>query len=289
MRYHYFIAVALATFFCIYSPVAAQQLPSKPDPDKCYVRLISLDEYVYTYEDYLTYTPEEAAHYPHQTLELIVSPEHSQWEATIPEDCESEDPNDCQVLCYRTYQAETIIIYKPINDTLGTPHTVEVEFERLVQKGGLTSFEEIDCTLMSFSEIPLNWDIEDQSALTPQDKGILDEQIVDLLRDNESFRIQIDVYTQSNGQPDELQDIASTRVSSIIEHLKDRFINTDRVVTKAWGGKRPAKVNPQPQEDTNKKKKKRRKKKKAEVEKKVKINIDPQNDYVLFRVLTLEI
>lgn len=287
MRYHSFIAVALVSVFCFHKPVAAQQLPRKPDPNKCYVRLISLDEYVYTYEDYLTYTPEEATHYPHQKLELEVSPEHSQWETTISEDCESDNLNDCQVLCYRTYQAETIIIYQPINDTVGTPHLVEVEFKQLVRKGGLTSFEEINCALMSFSEIPLKWDVEDLTALTPQDKGVLDDQVVNLLRDNERFRIQIDVYTKSEGLVHELQEIASTRVASIIEHLQDRFINTDRVVTRAWGGKRPAKANAKPDEDTSKKKKKRRKKKETAVEKR--INIDPQNEYVLFRVLTLEI
>ncbi|MFK8161653.1 MAG: OmpA family protein [Lewinella sp.] len=233
------IAAALFIVFCSQTSAEAQQLPKNPDPNKCYVRTVTLDEYVYTFEDYLTYTPEEAARFPHQELELVISPKYSQWEATTYEGCESDDPNDCQVLCYKSYPAKIVIIYDPINDTLGSPHWVEVEFKELVNKGGLTSYEEIDCALTSFNNVPLSWDKEDITALTPQDKRMLDDRIVELLRQKENIRIQINVHTKTNGMAQELENIASDRAFSIIDHLENRFINTYRVLTRAWGGKQP--------------------------------------------------
>lgn len=60
----------------------AQQLPENPDPNKCYVRITAPEEVVYTYEDYLTYTPEDATRYPHQEFDLQLAEEYIKWEPT---------------------------------------------------------------------------------------------------------------------------------------------------------------------------------------------------------------
>ena len=52
------------------------------------------------------------------TERVLIKPETSGWETTAYEGCESDNPEDCQVLCYRTYPAEyrTVPVQRLAND-----------------------------------------------------------------------------------------------------------------------------------------------------------------------------
>jgi len=79
---HLLTLFTLNVVFCACFPAPGYQeyarnnsrLPDNPDPDKCYVRTVTLDEYEVWTEDYLTYTIEEAAKYPHRAETLILKP-----------------------------------------------------------------------------------------------------------------------------------------------------------------------------------------------------------------------
>ena len=60
----------------------------------------------------------QPASFTDATERVLIKPEVSRWETTAYEGCESDDPNDCQVLCYRTYPAEyrTVPVQRIAND-----------------------------------------------------------------------------------------------------------------------------------------------------------------------------
>ena len=77
-----------------------------------------------------------------ETLEI--KPAYAQWELGSPApDCASSNPDDCRYWCYKGYPAE----YKTI--------TKEV----LQTKGGLTSWKEVECALLEYSDLNINWNL----------------------------------------------------------------------------------------------------------------------------------
>ena len=209
-------------------------LPDSSAPDKCYVRTVTLDEYEIQTEDYLTYTVEEAAKYPHRTETLILKPEYSQWETTAYEGCESPNPNDCQVLCYRTYEAQTAMVYHPVDTSLGKPIYKEYEFEKVIARGGLSAYEEIDCALTNYAILPLFYK-NGSAALSETSRKIIADELLSLLREHPNFRIQVNAHTSSIGSSASNQALSERRAATIADYLVSRGVNRGRIVTKGYG------------------------------------------------------
>ncbi|WP_273444640.1 OmpA family protein [Neolewinella agarilytica] len=318
--------------------VQAQQLPSNPDPNKCYVRCVTPDVYttetvriqtrpaykslsvvpatyktvterVLVKEGYKRYefvpatfrtesisyqsqAPGEtmtvtAATFTDATERVLIKPETSKWESTAYEGCESDDPNDCQVLCYRTYDAEyrTIPVQRlaadagssrsgtaartstytkevvatpaqvreididPVYETItksviDQPATVntttvpaqytEITKEVLTSKGGLTSYEEIDCELTSYNVLPINY-ASGSAALTSAARQVVDDRLLSLLRERPNIRIQINAHTSSVGSAGGNQALSERRAKGVADYLVSRGINRSRLVTRGYG------------------------------------------------------
>ncbi len=69
----------------------------------------------------------QAASFTDATERVLIKPEVSRWETTAYEGCESDNPNDCQVLCYRTYPAEyrTVPVQRIANDASSSSNSIE--------------------------------------------------------------------------------------------------------------------------------------------------------------------
>lgn len=210
------------------------RLPDNPDPNKCYVRTVTPDEYETYEEAYLTYTEEEAGLFPHKEVRLTTAPEISQWETTAYEGCESDDPNDCQVLCYRTYPATEEIIYHPVDTTQGAPFWKVVEFAELVHKGGLTSYEEIDCELTRYNVLPLNF-ADESAALSGENRSVINDRLLLLLEERPNIRIQINAHTDSRGSAAANQALSERRAKSVADYLVSQTISRARIVTRGFG------------------------------------------------------
>lgn len=327
------VAMVLASF-----SAQAQQLPSNPDPNKCYVRCVTPDVYQtetvriqtapsynrlavvpatyksvtervmvkqgYTrYEfvpatfrtetmSYESQAPAEtmsvqAASFSDATERVLIKPEISRWESTAYEGCESDDPNDCQVLCYRTYEAEyrTVpvqrlatdastssnrvsgqtstytkeviataasvreIAIEPVYETItrrviDVPASVrtesvpaqytEVTKEVLATKGGLSSYEEIDCELTSYNVLPINY-ASGSAALNGAARTVVDSRLLALLRERPNIRIQINSHTSSRGSAASNQDLSERRAQGVADYLISKGINRQRLVTRGYG------------------------------------------------------
>ena len=318
--------------------VQAQQLPTNPDPNKCYVRCVTPDVYqtettriqtrpAYkqlsvvpaTYRDvtervlvkegykryefvpatfrsetvsYESKAPAttmnvQPASFTDATERVLIKPELSRWETTAYEGCESDDPNDCQVLCYRTYEAEyrTVAVQRlaadagttssnvpgatstytkqvvdqpaqvreidiePVYETITKrvvdqpatvqTNTVEAEYttvtkEVLASKGGLSSYEEIDCELTSYNVLPIQYELG-SAAITAQSRRVIDDRLLTLLRERPNIRIQLNAHTDSRGSAASNMDLSERRAKSVADYLVSRGINRQRLVTRGYG------------------------------------------------------
>jgi outer membrane protein OmpA-like peptidoglycan-associated protein len=327
------VAMVLSAF-----TAQAQQLPSNPDPNKCYVRCVTPDVYqtetvriqtapsykrlsvvpatyknvterVMVKEGYKRYefvpasfrtetmsyesqSPAEtmsvrAASFTDATERVLVKPELSQWETTAYEGCESDNPNDCQVLCYRTYEAEyrtvpvqrlatdaststdrvpgqtstyrkeviasaaevRTIDVEPVFETItkrvvDVPASVrtetvpaqytEITKEVMTSKGGLSSYEEIDCELTSYNVLPINY-ASGSAALNANARRVVDDRLLNLLRERPNIRIQINSHTSSVGSAGGNQALSERRAKGVADYLVSRGINRGRLVTRGYG------------------------------------------------------
>lgn len=215
-------------------PQNSSYLPSSPDANKCYVRCVTPDVYETYEEEYLTYSAEEAEKFPHKRVRLIVTPEISLWESTAYDGCESDDPNDCQVLCLRTYPAVKEVIYQPIDTTLGNPFVKVLEFSELVERGGLTSYVEIDCELTSYNVLSITF-AEKSSTLPVTSYRTIDDRLLYLMRDRPAIRIQINAHTDSRGGAYKNQEVSAQRAKAVADYLVSRGIRRSRLVTRGYG------------------------------------------------------
>jgi outer membrane protein OmpA-like peptidoglycan-associated protein len=228
-----------------------------------------------------------SASFSDATERVLIRPESGSWETTAFEGCESDDPNDCQVYCYRVYEAEyrtvpvkrlasdansnksntpnetstytkeviatpaevrTIdvdAVYETINkrvidvaasvSTETVPATfTEVTKDVLITKGGLTVWEEINCELISYNVLPINY-ANNSAALTSTSRKVVDDNLLNLLRDRPNIRIQINSHTSSIGSAGANQDLSERRAKGVADYLVSRGINRTRLVTRGFG------------------------------------------------------
>lgn len=229
----------------------------------------------------------QPASFTDATERVLVKPEISRWETTAYEGCESDNPNDCQVLCYRTYEAEyrTVPVRRLANDAsttssniasesstytkevVATPaqvreidvepvyetitkrvvdqparveeSTVPAEYatitkEVMSSKGGLSSYEEIDCELTSYNVLPIQYELG-SARLTSESRSIIDSRLLTLLRDRPNIRIQLQAHTDSRGSAASNQDLSERRAKSVADYLVSKGINRQRLVTRGFG------------------------------------------------------
>ena len=218
---------------------------------------------------------------------VLVKPELSQWETTAYEGCESDNPNDCQVLCYRTYPAEyrTVPVQRLSSDAstssssvpgntstytvevVATPAEVvtidvpaeykeitkrvvdqparvseetvpaaytEVTKEVMTSKGGLSSYEEIDCELTSYNVLPIQYELG-SAAITRESRSIIDDRLLTLMQEKPNIRIQLNAHTDSRGSAASNQSLSERRAQSVADYLVSKGINRSRLVTRGYG------------------------------------------------------
>ncbi|MEM7573579.1 MAG: OmpA family protein [Bacteroidota bacterium] len=248
----------------------------------------STERVAYDYTGSKTTVSVTPATFTDDTEDVLVQPAVNRWEYTPYEGCESDDPNDCQVLCYRSYDpvyrtvpvqrlgydANSSSAERPATDTryytkevVATPAqcreiTVEPEFETitrmvetkaetvvsrqvpaeyitvpqqvLVTAGGLATYEEIDCELINYSVLPINYELG-SARLTAESRSIIDGTLLNLMRESPNIRIQLNAHTDSRGSAASNQSLSERRAQSVVNYLVGKGINSSRLVSRGFG------------------------------------------------------
>lgn len=218
---------------------------------------------------------------------VMVTPKVSRWEYQAYEGCESDNPLDCQVWCFREYPSqstsvptktlsadashaaatagggqdaytkrvvskaaevreitvpeETATVTKRIllTDESVTEETVPAEFttvtrEVLKTKGGLESFEEINCELLEYNVLPINYETN-SSRLTASARRIIDEKLVTMMTAKPNIKIEVSAHTDSRGGASANQLLSERRAQSVIRHLQSKGISSSRLIAVGHG------------------------------------------------------
>ena len=220
-------------------------------------------------------------------IKVEVFPAISRWEYAAYDGCKSEDPLDCQVLCWRSYDpqykiipgfemtgqttinkkhieatkatymkkvvtkpaqvvevkvpAETTIIKKKV--LVKDETTIEVEVpaevaivkkEVLVKKGGITIWEEVECELLNYSLLPVNYSYG-SAILTSNSKEIIDKKLVAMMKEKPNVKVEISSHTDSRGSADANLQLSEQRAQAVANYLMSRGINASRLVAKGFG------------------------------------------------------
>lgn len=224
------------------------------------------------------------------SVKIEVYPAVARWEYAPYEGCKSDDPLDCQALCWREYdpQYETVPTLKIANyassntnliggkkstytkRVIKTPaqvreieipaetkvirkrvlvsdektlevdvaaETTTVKKQVLVKKGGVSVWEEVECELLNYSVLPINYEYG-SARLTSASRSIIDDKLVKLMKDKPNIKVEISAHTDSRGSDAANLDLSERRAQSVVNYLMGKGINASRLVAKGFGESR---------------------------------------------------
>lgn len=137
--------------------------------------------------------------------------------------------------------AEYATIKRQVVDRPASTKTVTVPAEyvtvkktELVKAGSLGHYEEIDCKLVNYNALPINWDLA-SATLTPDAKRIIDEHLLKLLVGKPGVSVEIASHTDSRASSSYNMNLSQRRADSVVNYLVSKGIKRSRLVAKGYG------------------------------------------------------
>ncbi|MFD0861755.1 OmpA family protein [Sungkyunkwania multivorans] len=112
-----------------------------------------------------------------------------------------------------------------------------VSKEVLKQKGGLTTWKEVDCKLVEYNALPINWNLG-SATLTPAAKRLIDQNLLKVLQDTPGSKVEIASHTDARGSKTSNQALSERRAQSVANYLISKGINASRLVANGYGESR---------------------------------------------------
>lgn len=124
-----------------------------------------------------------------------------------------------------------------VKDSWKEEVTVPAQFktvskEILVNKGGLTSWKEVECELITNNLLPINWNLN-SATLTPQAKSIIDEKLMPILKDG--VAVALESHTDSRGSKESNNDLSQRRAQAVTNYLISKGVNPSQLTGNGYG------------------------------------------------------
>lgn len=107
--------------------------------------------------------------------------------------------------------------------------------EVLVKKGGLTTWKEVDCKLVNYNPLPINWNLG-SATLTSAAKRIIDTRLLPILKDG--ITVELASHTDSRGSKESNMDLSERRAQAVVNYLMSKGVNSSQLVAKGYGESR---------------------------------------------------
>jgi outer membrane protein OmpA-like peptidoglycan-associated protein len=139
-------------------------------------------------------------------------------------------PAKYETITKKVVDEEAKVIEKTIPEVTKT-----VTITNLVEKGGMTVWEEVDCGLLGKNNIlPILYDYN-SARITADSKGIIDNNLLKLMKDKPGLNIEILSHTDSRGNSDYNKSLSQQRAQSVVNYLVNKGIDRERLVAKGLG------------------------------------------------------
>lgn len=103
----------------------------------------------------------------------------------------------------------------------------------LKSKGGITTWEEIDCKLLDPNVLPIFYELA-SARLTAESKQTIDNTLLPLLKEK-NVNIEILSHTDSRGNDEYNMALSQQRANSVVNYLVSRGISRNRLAAKGYG------------------------------------------------------
>jgi outer membrane protein OmpA-like peptidoglycan-associated protein len=100
-------------------------------------------------------------------------------------------------------------------------------------KGGISSWEEVDCKLLDPNVLPIFYELG-SARLTPASKVTIDETLLPLLNSSK-VNIEIMSHTDSRGNDDFNQSLSQQRANAVVNYLVSKGVSRSRLTAKGYG------------------------------------------------------
>jgi len=136
--------------------------------------------------------------------------------------------------------AEYATIKRQVIDTPATTTTVTVPGTTktitktvLAKKGGITTWEEVDCGLLDANVLPIFYETA-SARITPASKKIIDDTLLPLLN-SKPVSIELMSHTDSRGNDDYNMSLSQQRANAVVNYLVSKGISRNRLSAKGYG------------------------------------------------------
>ncbi|TCK68701.1 OmpA family protein [Winogradskyella wandonensis] len=103
----------------------------------------------------------------------------------------------------------------------------------LDKKGGISSWEEVDCELLDPNVLPVFYELG-SARLTAASKKTIDETLLPMMRDSK-VNVEIMSHTDSRGNDDFNQSLSQQRAQSVVNYLVSKGISRSRLTARGFG------------------------------------------------------
>ncbi|MEY8848469.1 OmpA family protein [Psychroserpens sp. XS_ASV72] len=103
----------------------------------------------------------------------------------------------------------------------------------LDKKGGITTWEEVDCELLDPNVLPVFYELG-SARLTPSSKKTIDETLLPILTGS-NVSIEIMSHTDSRGNDDYNMSLSQQRANSVVNYLVSKGISRSRLTARGYG------------------------------------------------------
>ena len=112
--------------------------------------------------------------------------------------------------------------------------TKTVTKEVLKTKGGLTTWKEVECSLVEYQALPINWNLG-SASLTSEARRIIDERLMPVLAQNPGVKLEIASHTDARGSGSSNQDLSNRRAKAVADYLISKGVNSSLLVANGYG------------------------------------------------------
>ena len=128
---------------------------------------------------------------------------------------------------------KTVLVKDAWQEEVEVPAEYEtVQKEVLVQKGGLSEWKEVECKLIDYNPLPINWNLN-SATLTSAAKKIIDEKLMPILKDG--LRVELASHTDARGSDAFNQELSDRRAKAVADYLISKGIRPAQLVAKGYG------------------------------------------------------
>lgn len=152
--------------------------------------------------------------------------------ATPPTTRAIEIPNQIRTLKVIKLASDASVSESPVSSESRT-----VTKEVLQSKGGLTTWNEVECALVEYQALPINWNLG-SATLTPQARNLIDTRLMPVLAQNPGVKLEIASHTDSRGSDTSNQDLSERRAQAVVRYLQAKGINNSLLVANGFGENR---------------------------------------------------